>query len=116
MPDADLYQPNLLAALRQLPRPAYELLLPPQRQLGHLRTVQSLAAVLCAAIKSRLKHGPYIIAGVGSGGVVAHEMATQLHEAGDEVSCAHKCWLTCVRILLCLDVFQLGSDLPCISC
>ena len=39
------------------------------------------------AMRQRQAHGPYRIAGFSSGGIVAFEMAQQLHAAGEEVSC-----------------------------
>lgn len=85
VPDAEPYPPELLEALAALPRPVWRLALPPGKQLSELRSVGALAALLAAAIKSTLPTGPYLLAGAGVGGVVAHEVAAQLQAAGEQV-------------------------------
>lgn len=85
-PDADSSMPELAAALGALPRRAYAVDLPPRRHLAHLRTVQALAGVLAQAVlEGAPATGAYIVAGVGMGGVVAHEVAAQLQLAGAQV-------------------------------
>jgi thioesterase domain-containing protein len=51
-----------------------------------LRTVEAMAAHYIAEIRSVQPEGPYQLAGLCFGGVVAYEMAHQINAAGDEVS------------------------------
>lgn len=85
VPDAEMPLPDIMAALQRLPRHVYMLLMPPMKQMAQLRTVASLASLFCAAIRSTVPPGPLVIAGVGAGSVVAHEMAVQLQRAGGQV-------------------------------
>jgi thioesterase domain-containing protein len=86
VPDAEMPLPDVMAALQRLPRQVYMLLMPPMKQMAQLRTVASLADLFCAAIRSTVPPGPLVLAGIGAGGVVAHEMAVQLQQAGHQVS------------------------------
>lgn len=86
VPDAEMPLPDVFAALQRLPRQVYVLLMPPLKQMSQLRTVASLAELFCAAIRSTVPHGPLVLAGIGAGGVVAHEMAVQLQRSGQQVS------------------------------
>ena len=83
--DADPYMPELMHALGQLPRAVYLVSLPPERQLAGLRSCRALAGLMLAAGQSKVPRGPCVVAGVGAGGVVAHELALQLHNQGHEV-------------------------------
>ncbi|HEX6506608.1 MAG TPA: amino acid adenylation domain-containing protein, partial [Chloroflexota bacterium] len=49
-------------------------------------TIESLAAHYLAAIRRAQPHGPYSIGGWSFGGIVAFEMARQLHSASEDVS------------------------------
>ncbi|MFD4789573.1 amino acid adenylation domain-containing protein [Streptomyces sp. NPDC058459] len=49
-------------------------------------TVPSLAAAHVAALREVRPHGPYHLAGWSLGGLLAYEMAHQLHVAGEEVA------------------------------
>jgi hypothetical protein len=86
VPDAEVPLPDIVAALQRLPRQVYVLLMPPLKQMAQLRTVASLAELFCQAIRSTVPPGPLVLAGVGAGGVVAHEMAVQMQRAGHQVS------------------------------
>lgn len=85
VPDAEMDLPDVMAALQLLPRQVYMLLMPPLKQMAQLRSVASLAELFCAAVRSTVPPGPLVLAGVGAGGVVAHEMAVQLQRAGWQV-------------------------------
>ncbi|KIY94328.1 type I polyketide synthase [Monoraphidium neglectum] len=85
VPGADATLPDLAEALGQLPRSCYALDLPPRRHLARLRTVPALAAVLVQALREAAPPGPWVVAGVGLGGAVAHELAVQLQRAGERV-------------------------------
>jgi thioesterase domain-containing protein len=85
VPDAEVPLPDIVAALQRLPRQVYVLLMPPLKQMAQLRTVAALAELFCQAIRSTVAPGPLVLAGVGAGGVVAHEMAVQMQRAGHEV-------------------------------
>lgn len=84
VPDADASLGDLADALSRLGRRAYALDLPPRRHLARLRTVGELAGLLAQAVLDGAPPGPYVIAGVGMGGVVAHELAAQLQRAGQQ--------------------------------
>jgi len=92
VPDAEMPLPDVMAALQRLPRQVYMLLMPPLEQMAQLRSVSALADLFCAAVHSTVPAGPLVVAGIGAGGVVAHEMAVQLQKAGQQV----RCWLGCV--------------------
>ncbi|WP_327169291.1 non-ribosomal peptide synthetase [Streptomyces subrutilus] len=49
-------------------------------------TVAELAAAHLATLRRHRPHGPYHLAGWSFGGLLAHEMAVQLHAAGEEVA------------------------------
>lgn len=85
VPDAEVPLPDIVAALQRLPRQVYVLLMPPLKQMAQLRTVASLAELFCQAIRSTVPPGPLVLAGVGAGGVVAHEMAVQMQRSGHQV-------------------------------
>lgn len=59
--------------------------MPPQKQLAQLRSVGSLATLWCASVRTRIPSGPVVLAGIGAGGVVAHEMAVQMQRSGQQV-------------------------------
>ncbi len=50
------------------------------------RTVQEMATAYIQEIRSIQPHGPYFLGGSSSGGVIAYEMAQQLHAAGETVA------------------------------
>jgi len=50
-----------------------------------LRTVREMAMYYITQMRAVQAEGPYMIGGYSFGGIVAHEMARQLHEAGDSV-------------------------------
>lgn len=54
--------------------------------LGEAPTVQSIAACLVGKIAATQAEGPYAIGGLCLGGILAYEIASQLHAAGREVS------------------------------
>jgi hypothetical protein len=83
--DADPFMPELMHALCHLPRAVYLVSLPPVRQLAGLRSCRALAGVMLAAVQSKVPRGPCVVAGIGAGGVVAHELALQLNQQGHEV-------------------------------
>jgi thioesterase domain-containing protein len=68
-----------------LQRPCFALLLPAQKHCARLRSVQSLARLLHVALRTRVRSGPYVLAGVGHGAVIAHELGVQLRAAGEVV-------------------------------
>ena len=49
-------------------------------------TIESLASLYIHALKKTVPHGPYALAGVSFGGILAFEIARQLASAGDDVS------------------------------
>nr|VFK31688.1 MAG: Acyl transferase domain-containing protein [Candidatus Kentron sp. MB]VFK75612.1 MAG: Acyl transferase domain-containing protein [Candidatus Kentron sp. MB] len=49
-------------------------------------SVEAMAADYLNAVRARQSHGPYRLGGASFGGMVAFEMARQLHGAGEEVS------------------------------
>ncbi|UNN04173.1 thioesterase domain-containing protein [Rhodococcus opacus] len=51
----------------------------------HLETITDFAARYVREIRSIQPHGPYHLVGWSLGGVIAHEMAVQLQDAGEEV-------------------------------
>jgi thioesterase domain-containing protein len=53
---------------------------------GSGSSVSALAAAYVDAILNHAPHGPYALAGVSFGGLLAFEVARQLREAGEEVS------------------------------
>lgn len=86
VPDAEMPLPHIMAALQRLQRQVYMLLMPPQKHMAQLRSVAALAGLFVAAVKSRVPAGhQLVLAGIGAGGVVAHEMAVQLQRAGEQV-------------------------------
>jgi hypothetical protein len=85
VPDADASMQELAAALATLPRRVFAADLPPRRHLAQLRSVAALAAVLVQGVAAAVGPGPYAVAGVGAGGVIAHELAAQLQRAGQQV-------------------------------
>lgn len=85
IPDADGQLPDLGEALEKLPRRSFVIDYPPRRHLARLRSVVALAGVLAQAVRDAAPPGPYVIAGVGLGGVVAHEVAVQLQRSGEQV-------------------------------
>lgn len=85
VPDAEMCLTHILPAMQRLQQQVYLLLMPPQKQLAQLRSVDALASLWCASVRSRIPSGPVVLAGVGPAGVVAHEMAVQLQRSGTEV-------------------------------
>jgi thioesterase domain-containing protein len=65
-------------------RPIYALQAPEVD--AHPGTVEGLAALYIAAIRTVQPHGPYHLGGWSMGGVIAYEMARQLREAGEPVA------------------------------
>ncbi len=49
-------------------------------------TVEEMAAAYIAAIRTVRPHGPYLLGGACTGGVIAYEMAQQLRAEGEEVA------------------------------
>ncbi|ARV58501.1 hypothetical protein BZZ01_07480 [Nostocales cyanobacterium HT-58-2] len=64
-----------------------------------LTRVEDMAALYIKAIQSVQPKGPYYLAGYSFGGIVAYEMAQQLHSQGEEVS-----------ILAMIDTNRPGSE------
>lgn len=111
VPDAEIPLPDIVAALQRLPRQVYVLLMPPLKQMAQLRTVSSLADLFCQAVRSTVPPGPLVLAGVGAGGVVAHEMAVQMQRAGHQVG-----MLRSLLAPLLARCPALGPFSPCSSC
>jgi thioesterase domain-containing protein len=65
-------------------RPIYALQAPEAD--AHPGTVEGLAALYIAAIRTVQPHGPYHLGGWSMGGVIAYEMARQLREADEPVA------------------------------
>jgi thioesterase domain-containing protein len=80
-----MHLPDVTTALQRLPHAVFTLLMPPMKQMAQLRSVEALAQLFVAAIHTRVPTGPVVIAGIGAGGVVAHEIAVQLQRAGRQV-------------------------------
>jgi thioesterase domain-containing protein len=83
-----LYQP--LARLLDADRPVYGIFLPVEdlllaNELVALSVVD-MARQYATAIRERQPHGPYHLAGVSFGGVLAYETAQQLRAAGETVA------------------------------
>jgi thioesterase domain-containing protein len=53
---------------------------------GTVRTVEAAAAAYVAAMRDHQPHGPYQLAGLCFGGLVAYEMSCQLAEDGESVN------------------------------
>jgi hypothetical protein len=85
VPGADPALSDLWKALGQLPRRTFILDLPPRRHLARLRSVPELARVLAQAVLAAAPPGPWAVAGAGLGGAIAHELAAQLQQAGQQV-------------------------------
>ncbi len=64
-------------------------------------TVEEMAAAYIAEMRREQPRGPYQLGGASSGGVVAYEMAQQLHAAGEEVSA-----------LVLFDTYMVGRPIP----
>jgi thioesterase domain-containing protein len=58
----------------------------PRVPLAHT-SVEDMASFYIEEVRKRQPHGPYLLAGMCSGGIVAYEMATQLLLAGESVEC-----------------------------
>jgi acyl-CoA synthetase (AMP-forming)/AMP-acid ligase II/thioesterase domain-containing protein/acyl carrier protein len=52
--------------------------------LAHTR-VEDMASFYMAEVRKKQPHGPYLLAGMCAGGVIAYEMASQLTRAGESV-------------------------------
>jgi len=70
--------PNDLAVIGIEPRRL------PGVPLAHTR-VEDMAAFYIEEVRKKQSHGPYLLAGMCAGGVIAYEMASQLVEAGESV-------------------------------
>jgi thioesterase domain-containing protein len=57
----------------------------PMRAGGQLQTIETLASLVCESIRSVKPSGPYLLAGVCLGGLVAFEAAQQLVAASEQV-------------------------------
>jgi amino acid adenylation domain-containing protein len=53
--------------------------------MEQLPTLQQIAAEHIAALRSVQPHGPYLLGGFCNGGLLAYEMAQQLHAAGEQI-------------------------------
>jgi acyl-CoA synthetase (AMP-forming)/AMP-acid ligase II/thioesterase domain-containing protein len=87
----DPYYLRHLATSMDGQRPFYVLVKPLDRAES-MPTVEGIARAMVGDIRSARPHGPYVLAGHCSGGLVAYEAALQMHAAGDEV-----------RLLILLD-------------
>ncbi|WP_316573505.1 non-ribosomal peptide synthetase [Nocardia canadensis] len=68
-------------------RPIFGLQSPALSQAGYLPgTLTEMARRYVAEIKAQQPHGPYRLMGWSLGGVLAHDVATQLQAAGEQVS------------------------------
>ncbi|MDB4987344.1 MAG: non-ribosomal peptide synthetase [Myxococcaceae bacterium] len=70
---------------------SYGIFLPAEQQLfshndNAQTAVEELASMYIAAIRQRFPEGPYLLAGVSFGGVLAYEMSRQLEASGQQVS------------------------------
>jgi thioesterase domain-containing protein len=70
------------AWVTQLSAPVFYLQLPPQWHCEQLPALPDLARLLHTALRAAVRCGPYVVAGVGLGGVLAHELAVQVCQAG----------------------------------
>lgn len=71
---------------QQLSRPCFYLLLPPFWHFSQLADVPAVARLLHVALRTVVPKGPYVLGGLGHGAVLAHELAVQVTQSGDEVS------------------------------
>lgn len=85
VPDAEMFLPDIMSALQHMQRQVYLLSMPPQKHMAQLRSVEMLASLWCSAIRSKATSGPVVVAGIGTGGVIAHEIAVQLQRSGVQV-------------------------------
>ncbi len=73
---------------RRMPRDIAVIGIEPRRlpgvPLAHTR-VEDMASFYIAKMRERQPHGPYLLAGMCAGGVVAYEMASQLIHTGESV-------------------------------
>ncbi|HET6907552.1 MAG TPA: thioesterase domain-containing protein, partial [Rhodanobacteraceae bacterium] len=51
-----------------------------------LQSLPAMAARYCTEIRSLQPHGPYFLAGRSMGGMIAYEIARQLHEQGEQIA------------------------------
>jgi len=65
-------------------RPIYGLQAPDIGSGAHTGSIEGLAALYVAAIRSVQAQGPYHLGGWSMGGVIAYEMAKQLQQAGEQ--------------------------------
>ncbi|MEV0466701.1 amino acid adenylation domain-containing protein [Nocardia tengchongensis] len=88
--------------LAQLPpeRPVYGLQAPHVSGENSHRSIGEAAKYYVAHMKSVQPHGPYQVLGWSLGGLIAHEVAVQLQEGGDEVA-----------LLGMMDSYQLSDEL-----
>jgi amino acid adenylation domain-containing protein len=66
-------------------RPIYGLQAPDIDSGAHTGSIEGLAALYIAAIRSVQAQGPYHLGGWSMGGVIAYEIARQLQQAGEQV-------------------------------
>ena len=73
---------------RRMPRDVAVIGIEPRRLRGipvaHTR-VEDMASYYVTEMRKRQPHGPYLLAGMCAGGVIAYEMACQLTQAGESV-------------------------------
>ncbi|PRY49354.1 acetoacetyl-CoA synthetase [Geodermatophilus tzadiensis] len=83
-------QLNLYAGLVErlaTPRPVLGLRLPLRDGNGRHRTIEEVAADALVQVRGAQPAGPYTLLGYSFGGLVAHEVATRLRAAGEDVGC-----------------------------
>ncbi|MFI1916417.1 amino acid adenylation domain-containing protein [Nocardia sp. NPDC020380] len=87
--------------LSQLPheRPVYGLQAPHVAGEDSHATISAAAKYYVAHLKSVQPHGPYHVLGWSLGGLIAHEVAVQLQDGGDEVA-----------LLALMDSYQLSDQ------
>jgi thioesterase domain-containing protein len=77
---------NDLAQILPVDQPVYGFGVPPLEPAGdRFPSVQQLAAIYVAKMRSLQPHGPYQLCGHSFGGVVAYEMAVLLAKAGEPI-------------------------------
>lgn len=67
-------------------QPVYGIALPELRNLPAQFTIRDVAADLVKVLRESKVRPPYYLAGWSNGGLIAYEMAHQLHHAGDQVA------------------------------
>lgn len=69
----------------EMERACFGLILPSEAPLWGVTDVVDLAHLFVAVIKSKRPVGPYALAGVGFGCIIAYEIAVQMQEQGDKL-------------------------------